>query len=57
MITTCNATQKFGGNLAVCDLSHGHTGNHRATLFPTDRVVEWGDDWYQKIADAVVNPK
>ncbi len=56
MVTNCNATQKFGPRVAICDLPHGHTGNHRATLFPRDETVEWADDWHTNVADAVVNP-
>ena len=52
----CNATRKFGSRVAICDLPHGHDGDHRATLFPSTDVVDWADDWHDNIADAVVNP-
>lgn len=56
MDTGCNAVQKFGSKMAVCDLPHGHSGPHRASLPPRVEPVEWTDDWHTKIADAVVNP-
>ena len=50
---SCNATQKFGSKIAICDLAHGHSGQHRSSL-PNE--FEWNDDWHTNIADAVVNP-
>jgi hypothetical protein len=40
---TCNAVQKFGARTAICDLPHGHTGLHRATVIP-GTTAEWKDE-------------
>lgn len=51
----CNATEKFGSRIAICDLPHGHPDLHRSTIGGVTQ--EWRDDWHTQIADAVVNPE
>ena len=54
LMDSCNATQKFGSKVAICDLPHGHPGMHRSTLGATTQ--KWSDDWHSNGADVVVNP-
>jgi hypothetical protein len=51
---SCNAVQKFGSKVAICDLPKGHPDDHRSTLGAASYT--WRDDWHTNVADAIVNP-